>query len=262
MFARKKAFLFALVVVADVILILCLYGASASREVWNRFHLLPAAAMFLNPANAALATDIGTRSFNTFGEYGYDLEEAQEYLDLALTIDPLNHTAWYQLSRIDFLNGDFGPALVKMNRQIELHPEFMPAYYVRGLVYAFGGLLNEAEADFLTFLESKEHSWAANNDLSWVYFRQGDYEKALEYAEKGLAHSPDNPWLLTMQGVSLINLGEKKKAAEIFPRALAEAQKLTKEDWLRSYPGNDPAEADRGLAEMIQAIEKNLALVD
>lgn len=238
-------------------------GPSVSKVVWNHYHLFPSVAMFFNPGDAMLATDIGFRSFNTFGEDSYDIEKAQYYLYRALEIDPMAPRAWHELGRIDFLNGDFGPAIVKLNRQIALHgDEYMPAYYVRGLTYAFAEEYDEAEADFLTFLESKEESWAANNDLSWVYFRAGDYEKALEHAEKGLIHAPDNPWLLTMQGVSLMNLDQKEQAADVFRHALVEAKKLTKEDWSRTYPGNDPAVAEQGLAEVVQAIEQNLALVD
>lgn len=245
------------------VVVLALWGDRITMAMWNNFHTLPEVVTYFNPDHAELLVSIGYYKFNTFGRGSYDLDEAERYLYRALEIDPMVPTAWHQLARIDFLRGNLGAALIKENRQLELHGDaFMPAYYIRGLVYAFGGQLEKAEADFLRYLEHEPRSWAANNDLAFIYFKQGNYEATLRYAEAGLSHVAGNPWLLMMKGVALINLGREGEAREPLELALAEAQSLTREDWITAYPGNDPAIAEQGLAEMIGVIEANLALVD
>lgn len=239
------------------------WGDRITMAMWNNFHILPEVVTYFNPDNAELALSIGYYSFNTFGRSSYDLERAEYYLYRSLELDPMVRSGWHQLARIDFLRGNLGAGLIKINRQIELHGDSFPsAYYIRGLIYAFGNRLEEAERDFLHYVSLLEEEWAGNNDLAWVYFRQGKYEQALEYADKGLVHSPTNPWLLTMKGIALINLDRKSEAREPLKEAHIEAAKLTRDDWVRAYPGNNPAIAEQGLAEMRAAIEANLELVD
>lgn len=51
-----------------------------------------------------------------------------------------------------------------------------------------------------------------------------------------------------------------REAGPIFEKALQEAQKLTREDWVRAYPGNDSRIARQGLTSMIASLEYNLSL--
>jgi len=242
---------------------LYLWGDRITMAMWNNFHILPEVVTYFNPDHAELALSIGYYSFNTFGRSSYDLEKAEYYLYRSLELDPMVKTGWHQLARIDFLRGNLGAGLIKINRQIELHGDSFPsAYYIRGLIYAFGNRLEEAEQDFLHYLSLREESWAGNNDLAWIYFKQGNYEKTLERAEIGLQHDAHSPWLLMMKGVALINLDRKNEAKPFLEAARKEAEKLTYDDWVRAYPGNDPAIAEQGLAEIKAAIEANLALVD
>ena len=239
------------------------YGDRVSMVIWNNFHIMPEVVTFFNPDDAELAISIGYYSFNTFGRNDYDLDKAKYYLYRALELDPMASTAWHQLARIDFLEGNLGAALLKENKQIELHgDDFMPAYYVRGLVYAYGGRLDEAEQDFLKYLEWKKESWAANNDLAWIYFRKGEYGSMLIYANQGLLYDSSNPWLLMMRGVALMNLGDIPEARTALLQARESMSHITERDWISAYPGNDPSIAERGLSEMQATIEANLLLVD
>ena len=216
--------------------------------VWHTFHVFPETVFFLNSDDAELAISIGYHSFNTFNERVYDIEKADRYFHKALEIDPMASTAWHQLARTEFLRGNLNAALAKANKQIELHgDDFMAAYYVRGLIHAYSKNFAESEADFLKFLEWKKGSWAANNDLAWVYFQQGNYEKSEEYARLGLMYNKDNPWLLTMLGVSLLNLERREEARQVLAQALLEAENLTESNWITAYPGNDPLLATQGL---------------
>lgn len=216
--------------------------------------------VFSNDANKLVQK--GNYYFNVGGDGRYDLKKAERYFRKALEIDPAVSDAWHQRARIDFLRGDFDGALAKINTQIELHGDsLMSSYYIRGLIYGYTKDFANAEKDFLKFLEWEKMNWATYNDLSWIYFQQGDYEKTLKTAEAGLAYHPNNPWLLNMAGISSLNLDDIDNARAYLEKALVWAETLTEKDWHKAYPGNDPRVAGQGITEMKEAIHANLNLV-
>ncbi len=199
----------------------------------------------------------------------YDLVKARHYYEEALRNDPAgNSAAWYQLGRIDFLEGKFDAALYKFAKQTQYFEDQNPnVYYMIGLVNAYKARETKKEEDwqkaeeafqkFLTYFP--DNPWGST-DLSWVHFMQGAYEEMKPVLEKALEISPHNPWLLNMYGLALLNTDKKTEASEYFVRAKEEAEKLTVEDWGRSYPGNDPNSWRAGLEEFLTAIERNLRL--
>ena len=213
-------------------------------------------------SDADLSMEIGAYYFNLYGVGEYDLIRAEHYFKRAITLDPEVPDAWHHLARIDFLNGNFHEAIEKINRQIEIHgDDFIASYYIRGLVYGFMGDYKNAEEDFLIFLELTPGNWAALNDLAWVYFQSGQYEKTLATVEGGLVVEPDNTWLLNMKGLALLNLKRPNEARVFFEKARTQAALLSEEDWHQAYPGNNPSVATQGLFEMRKAIEHNMTLV-
>lgn len=248
-----------LIIIGGAVLLGFSQKEKVGKFVWSLYKN-PTIVLALN-GDASQALEIGNYYFNAYGNGVYDLERAGKYFEKALELDPLVLDAWHQLARIDFLNGNFNDALFKINKQIELHGKNqMAAYYIRGLIHGYRREFNEAANDFLIFLEWDPKNWATHTDLAWVYFQKGDYANAEKIAQQGLGYFPDNPWLLNMRGISLLNLGNKTETESLLTRALEEARKLTVDNWEKAYPGNDPNVAARGLAAMIEAIEFNLAL--
>lgn len=199
----------------------------------------------------------------------YDLSSARRHFEAALADNPRgNSLAWYQLGRIDFLEGKFDAALYKFDKQVEYFGTSTPSvYYMIALTHGYRARMWNREGDwsaaaenFRRYLELDPDSPWARTDLAWVYFAQGKYEAMLAPVKEGLETHPDNPWLLNMYGLALLNLGENEEAKRQFERAREAAAKLTAEDWGRSYPGNDPEAWELGLQEFRAAIEKNLEL--
>lgn len=190
----------------------------------------------------------------------YDLDKAQNRFEWALRVFPQAQGPHYQLARIYFLKADFSRALNEINTEIQNFPDFKRSYYVRGLINGYAKNFPEAIADFEEFLKWDSQSWAAHNDLAWIYFQTGDYENAEKISREGLKWNPDNPWLLNSLGTALLNLGDKKQAKIVLEQALREAQKLTPSDWQRAYPGNEPGIAEEVLKKMVENIEFNLNL--
>jgi len=252
--------IFIMVVIFFMMSMLFYKSSDAGYFTWNTFHRFPKTVLFISK-DASLAVEIGDYYFNADGDGVYDLEKAQVYFKKALDLDPRVPLAWYQLARIDFLNGDFGDALFKMNKHISVHGDSLPnVYYMRGLIYGYDNQLEVAEKNFLKYLSYDKFSWAAYTDLAWVYFRQGKYEETKKIAERGLEKNAGNPWLLNMYGVALLNLGDKKSAYATLEQALSRAKKIQLIDWARAYPGNDPRVAEEGIKAMLEAIEYNLTL--
>ncbi len=199
----------------------------------------------------------------------YDLITAQYYYEKAIAEDPkMDPQLWYQSGRVDFINGDFDSALAKFEQQIVHFGDRIPnVYYMIGLTYGYKaretGNAEEwqkgAEA-FETFITYAPSSPWPRVDLAWIYFSQGRYEDMIPVLEEGLQHRPENPWLLNMYGLALLNTGEKEKAHTTFSFAYEQALKLSELDWGRSYPGNDPKTWGLGLQEFRDLINKNVIL--
>ena len=229
-----------------------------ARTVWAHTRFAPLATR-LAPDDARLRLEIGNYYY---GGGAYDTEKAEWYFREALERDPKMQGPHYQLARIYFVRGDFYPAEVEINKEMELHPYFKRSHYVRGLIYGYSGRLTEAEEEFKAFLQWDPDSWAGNNDLAWIHFQQGEYAEARDAARTGLNIAPDNPWLLNSLGVALLNLGDKKGAREAFTQARARVASMTKADWGTAYPGNDPRIYEEGFVKMKASIEENLKLLD
>jgi tetratricopeptide (TPR) repeat protein len=195
-----------------------------------------------------------------FSEKNYQLDRAEKFFQGALKIKENYPGAHYQLARIYFLRGNFGSARKEIDAELTAYPDFKRSFYVRGLINGYAGRFPEAVKDFENFLRWKPSSWAAHNDLAWVYFQVGDFDKVLELANDGLRYAPENPWLLNTKGLALYNLNRGAEAKEYLTKALEKTEKLAPDDWKRAYPGNDPNFSAVGLQQMLSAIKANLAI--
>lgn len=216
---------------------------------------------------AATAVYIGDAYFG--GDRGYQLQCARAAYARATALDPRgDRLAWYQLGRIDFLEGNFGAALNKFRKQIEYFGDEVPnVHYMIGLTNGYAARKSgeamqwsAAEDGFKRYLEFFPESPWGRTDLAWVLFSQGKYEDMKPILEKGLEFEPEHAWLLNMYGLALLNTGERARAHEYFLRAKEAATLLTPEMWGSAYPGNDPKSWAGALEEMQKAIQYNVEL--
>ncbi|TSC54645.1 MAG: superkiller protein 3 [Parcubacteria group bacterium LiPW_30] len=240
------------------IISLFVFRTSVASTIWNNFHI-EAVATLLNQNDAELFFNIGNYYF---GEGAYDLSKSEKYYRKALAVDSALERLHYQIARLHFINNNLYEARSEINKELELYPDFRRSYYVRGLINGYDNKLEEAESDFVEFLEWKKDSWAGYNDLAWVYFRMGDYKKVLATADSGLKYYPDSVWLLNSKGVALLNLGQKREAKDVLVKALFIAENMDVNEWGVAYPGNNPEIYSDGLRAMRESIKRNLELID
>jgi len=228
-----------------------------AHDVFTYTHL-PQLAIFLAPEDPILRFNIANYYFSSSA---YNIKKAENYFLQALKIDQSLQGLHYQLARIYFVQGKFYTALEKINKEIELYPDFKRSYYVRGLIYGYTDRLPEAESDFKEFLKWKPDSWAGNNDLAWILFQQGKYAETRDVALAGLAIAPNNLWLLNSLGLALLNTNDKEGAREAFTKALAASALMSESDWGVAYPGNNPKSYAEGFSKTKESIKQNMELL-
>lgn len=217
---------------------------------------------------ATKAVALGNAYFG--GSKEYDLVCARAAYAQASVLDShASPVLWHQYGRVDFLESRFDGAIEKFNRQVDYYGDEIPnVHYMLGLTYGYKArktgqaiFWKRAEEEFTKYILLDSRGPWARVDLAWVYFAQGKFEEMKPVLEKGLAMHPDHPWLLNMYGLSLLNTEDKEGAKLYFEAAVRSVKKLTIADWGAAYPGNNPAQWEGGLQEMIRLYEANLASV-
>lgn len=215
-------------------------------------------ALVFNRSDAELAMKLGNYYFNG-GEF--DLEKAERSYRKAIDLDNKIFWGHYQLARIYFVKGEYEKAIVEINKELEANPENLRSLYVRGLIYGTKGKLAEAESDFKGFVAWAPYEWAGYNDLAWILAKERKYEEAekvLTEALRKVLNGEKNPWIWNSLGVAQLNLKEYYEAKKSFQKAKELANLMTLKEWQSAYPGNDPAETEKGLLDFKEAIEENL----
>ncbi len=221
---------------------------------------LETVATFVNRSNPDLFLKIGDSYFGD-GE-AYDIKKAESAYTRAIELHPDFLEAHFQLGRIHFISGRFESARIEMDTVLRIDPEFKRAYYMQGLISGYRGDYESAIWGFSEFIKRDSFNWAGYNDLAWIYFKLGEYEKTRDTAAAGLRQAHGNPWLNNIYGTALLNLGEKEAARKALETALLASEHMSPTDWGRAYPGNDPALYAAGLEETRSVIRHNLGLLD
>ncbi len=195
--------------------------------------------------------------------YIYDLKEAELFLKEALRLDPHIPFAHHQLARVDFLRGNFYSALWQINRELEINSSPSPSsYYVRGLIEGYMGRYEDSAKDYEHFLQFAPNNWAGLNDYAWVLLKAGRNSEAVAVTERGLTYFPDNPWLLNSSAIALYETGNVQKARVRAERAITASAKLSEQEWLTAYPGNNPKVAQEGIATLRKSAQDNMHMIE
>lgn len=232
-------------------------GNYLAPRIWQKYRN-PELTLLVDRTNAKLAQDIGNYYF---GAPAYDLERAKAGFEKAIKIERGILWGHYQLARIYFVEKKFVGALEEINLELKYNPGNFRSLYVRGLIYGYTSQFSEAENDFKHFTLWVPKEWAGYNDLAWILGREGKYkeaEKVLKEALRVVPEADKNPWLLNSLGVMELNLGERASAKKNFLEAKKRAEKLTIQEWVRAYPGNNPEELVEALRAFRSAIDENL----
>ena len=103
---------------------------------------------------------------------------------------------------------------------LNVDAEYSPILNSLGYTYAVKGInLKRAEAMIKKALEKEPENGAYLDSLGWIYFKNGDFEKAKEYLEKA-AEAISDPEVYLHLGELNIKMGEVDKAINYYKEGL------------------------------------------
>lgn len=147
--------------------------------------------------------------------------EALALLDDVVAKSPRDEELLYVLGAAHERQGDMDGALARMRAVLEVDPNHAAALNFLGYLLAQSGKdLDEAERRVLRALELHPDTGAFLDSLGWVYFRRGEYQRAVEALERASLLSPDEPVILEHLGDAYFKASRSEEAAGVWRRAL------------------------------------------
>ena len=179
----------------------------------------------------------------TFYEELENFPEAEQALRQGIDIAPENARLYFRLGVVYDKWQHKSDSIAQMKRVIELDPDHTNALNYLGYTYAEMGIeLDTAEQLIRRALDRKPEDGYITDSLGWVYFKRGEYQKALEILERASRLAPLDPVILEHVGDTYHQLGQSQKALEFYRHALKVKGKdrETLMEKIRSIAGNLP----------------------
>ncbi|MBI5843940.1 MAG: tetratricopeptide repeat protein [Deltaproteobacteria bacterium] len=134
-------------------------------------------------------------------------------------------------------------AIKTLKQAVALMPDSPEALNYLGYTYADLGVnLADAKALIEKALEKKPGDGFITDSLGWVYFKMGDFNKALEILKKAVEIVPDEATILEHLGDAYLASGNAAKALETYEKAL---------------PKQEDQEVKKGLLKKIEELKKS-----
>jgi tetratricopeptide (TPR) repeat protein len=177
------------------------------------------AAIKAKPQNADLYLFLsGLYEKNTQFDKGIRL------LKEALTFAPQDEKIYFSLGVLYDKAGNWQECIVQMRKVLKIKPDNARALNYIGYTYADRGInLDEAEALVKKALELKADDGddsSIADSLGWVYFKKGEFEKAVTELEKAQQLAPDDPVITEHLGDAYARRNASEKAIQMYERAL------------------------------------------
>ncbi len=114
-----------------------------------------------------------------------------------------------------------------MKKVININPDHAQALNYLGYTFLeLGQNLDEAERLILKAIQLKPKDGYITDSLGWVYYKKGEFQKAVEILEEAISLVPDDPIILEHLGDAYLKLKNKKNALKYYKRSLS----IKKED--------------------------------
>jgi tetratricopeptide (TPR) repeat protein len=108
-------------------------------------------------------------------------EEARPYLEAELKLNPSSFRAQTKLAYLDYLKGENESCLQRLDQSAALDARWFETHLVRGMLLARRGDYPQALQSLQIALREEPNYWKTHFQLSQVYDRLGNPEKAKEY---------------------------------------------------------------------------------
>jgi tetratricopeptide (TPR) repeat protein len=173
------------------------------------------------PENAEFKYYLGT-----FYEEEEQFEKAEMAIQQAIKLEPDNPRYYFRLGVVYDKSNKKKASMGAMRKVISLDPKHSNALNYLGYTYAdLGENLDEAEQLILEALKYKPNDGYITDSLGWVYYKKGQFEKALEYLQKAIEIVPDDPIMLEHVGDVYLKLNDKTNALKFYKKSLKHKEK-------------------------------------
>jgi len=131
-------------------------------------------------------------------------------------------------------------SIASMRTVLALEPENAGALNYLGYTFAdLGRNLDEAERLVQEAMKHKPNDGYITDSLGWVYYKQGQYDKAVHFLLEAVRLVPDDPVILEHLGDAYLKLNDRPNALKYYRRALEkkDSDRSDLEQKIRSLSG-------------------------
>ncbi|MGC9348659.1 MAG: tetratricopeptide repeat protein [Anaerolineae bacterium] len=148
-------------------------------------------------------------------------EAAIRFYDEAIELNPDYVAAYYNRGVAHERIGALSYATADYTRVIELDPDNALAYRQRGLAYVRQGDPERAVADYTTALEHEPDHAAIYHDRANAYYRTNAYGRAIADYNEAIRRRPDYVEAYLNRGLAYMALGDAPRALKDYNQAIA-----------------------------------------
>ena len=162
----------------------------------------------------------------TFYEESEQFDKAEKLIKQAIELDSDNPRYYFRLGVVYDKANKKEDSMAMMRKVIELDPKHANALNYLGYTYAdLGTNLDEAEKLIKEALKYKPNDGYITDSLGWVYYKKGEFQKALQYLQKAVQIVPDDPIMLEHLGDAYLKLNDKRNALKYYKKSLKQKDK-------------------------------------
>ena len=166
----------------------------------------------------------------SFLERQEQYEQAEALYLRGIEIEPQNVDLLFRLGVVYDKTGRKEAVIKQMKDIIEIAPDDANALNYLGYTYAEMGVkLDEARQLIEKALQIEPDNGYITDSLGWVYYQQGEYEKAIALLIRAVELSPDDSILLEHLGDAYRRNGDTEKALDAYRRSLEFAPEDSKD---------------------------------
>ncbi len=167
-----------------------------------------------------------------------DYPNAIKAMHTVVELDPKSDRVHFALGALYDESKDKDKTIEYMQKAIELNPDYAAALNYLGYTYADLGVeLERAERLIIRALEIQPDDGFYIDSLGWVYYRKGDYPRAIEQLEKAVHLVVDDPVIIEHLGDAYLKAGKPGKALQSYRDALKAATEDEQLERIRSKIG-------------------------
>ena len=158
---------------------------------------------------------------SSFHEDTKAYSDAVAVLEKGLEVDDNHIKLNFRLGVVFDKMGNKEASIQQMKKVIQIDPNHASALNYLGYTYAdLGRNLDEAEQLIKRALTHKPGDGYITDSLGWVYFKKGDYTKALQKLIQAAELVPDDPIILEHLGDAYLMNNDKENALKYYRRSL------------------------------------------